>query len=263
MSYDTNQNITPEFAAAYTQAVARTSAVQADAENPFHKNSYATLGAHIDATKGIFAQHGLSIVQFPCGDGECVGIETIVLHKDGGFIARKTFIKIPENFKGQDAGSLFSYLRRYAIAAVANIATSDDDAEGDRISRTVTSSNGKTGGFGPSNGGSNPSVTTKFIPNPSAAPAPVPKAEAPKQSVAPVGGLADALAFVVPFGKNKGVTLGQLPDNSLQWYIKEYQPKPYNGAISPKDKAFRDALDLIRDSRQASQDDSFTDNVPF
>ena len=45
------------------------------------------------------------------------------------FIARKTFIKIPENFKGQDAGSLFSYLRRYAIAAVANIATSDDDGE--------------------------------------------------------------------------------------------------------------------------------------
>jgi hypothetical protein len=250
MSYDMNQHITPEFAAAYTQAVARTTAVMADAENPFHKNSYATLGAHIDATKGIFAQHGLSIVQFPCGDGENVGIETIVLHKDGGFIARKTFIKIPDNFKGQDAGSLFSYLRRYAIAAVANVATSDDDGEADRIVRSAPAAKA-------------PSVVTKVIMN-TPAPASAPKAEAPKKQVAAsTGGLADALAFVVPFGKNKGVTLGQLPDNSLQWYIKEYQPKPYNGAISEKDKAFRDALDLIRDGRQASQDDSFTDNVPF
>jgi hypothetical protein len=250
MSYDMNQHITPEFAAAYTQAVARTTAVMADAENPFHKNTYATLGAHIDATKGIFAQHGLSIVQFPCGDGENVGIETIVLHKDGGFIARKTFIKIPDNFKGQDAGSLFSYLRRYAIAAVANVATSDDDGEADRIVRSAPAAKA-------------PPVVTKVIMN-TPAPAPAPKAEAPKKQVAAsTGGLADALAFVVPFGKNKGVTLGQLPDNSLQWYIKEYQPKPYNGSISEKDKAFRDALDLIRDGRQASQDDSFTDNVPF
>ena len=252
MSYDNmNQNITPEFAAAYTQAVARTTAVMADAENPFHKNSYATLGAHIDATKGIFAQHGLSIVQFPCGDGENVGIETIVLHASGGFIGRKTFIKIPDNFKGQDAGSLFSYLRRYAIAAVANVATSDDDGEADRIVRSAPVAAAP--------------VVTKFVPNPTAAPkAPAPKAE-PKAPApqATIGGLAEALSYVVPFGKNKGVTLGELPENSLQWYIKEYQPKPYNGSISPKDKAFRDALDLIRDGRQASQDDSFTDNVPF
>lgn len=252
MSYDhMNQNITPEFAAAYTQAVARTTAVMADAENPFHKNSYATLGAHIDATKGIFAQHGLSIVQFPCGDGENVGIETIVLHASGGYIGRKTYIKIPDNFKGQDAGSLFSYLRRYAIAAVANVATSDDDGEADRIVRSAPAA-------------APAPVVTKFVPNQTAPKAPAPKAPTPAPAPqATVGGLAEALSFVVPFGKNKGVTLGELPENSLQWYIKEYQPKPYNGAISPKDKAFRDALDLIRDSRQASQDDSFTDNVPF
>ena len=252
MSYDNmNQNITPEFAAAYTQAVARTTAVMADAENPFHKNSYATLGAHIDATKGIFAQHGLSIVQFPCGDGENVGIETMVLHASGGFIGRKTFIKIPDNFKGQDAGSLFSYLRRYAIAAVANVATSDDDGEADRIVRSA------------------PADVSKFIhpsalPKVPATPAPKPEPKAPTPAPkATLGGLAEALSYVVPFGKNKGVTLGELPENSLQWYIKEYQPKPYNGSISPKDQAFRDALDLIRDGRQASQDDSFTDNVPF
>ena len=258
MSYEPmSQNITPEFAAAYTQAVARTTAVMADAENPFHKNSYATLGAHIDATKGIFAQHGLSIVQFPCGDGECVGIETMVLHASGGFIARKTFIKIPDNFKGQDAGSLFSYLRRYAIAAVANIATSDDDGETDRIVRSTPADISKY---------IHPSALPK-APTPAPAPkAPAPAPKAPAPSKPSAGGntdLAKALGFVVQFGKNKGTTLGDLPENSLQWYIKEYQPKPYNGSISEKDKAFRDALDLIRDSRQASADDAGSDEVPF
>ena len=102
------QNITPEFAAAYTQAVARTTAVLADAENPFHKNSYATLGAHIDATKGIFAQHGLAIVQFPVSDEKSVGIETMVVHASGGFISRRVCVPVSEGIKGQDAGSLFS-----------------------------------------------------------------------------------------------------------------------------------------------------------
>lgn len=246
--YETmSHNITPEFATAYTQAVARTTSVVADAENPFHKNSYATLGAHIEATKNIFAQHGLAIVQFPCGDGECVGIETIVIHKDGGFIARKTYIKIPENFKGQDAGSLFSYLRRYAIAACANIATSDDDGEADRVSRPQPAQQ----------------VVTKVVMN---TPAPKPSTPAPKPVAPPAGSnsdLAKALGFVIQFGKNKGATLGSLPENSLQWYIKEYQPKPYNGSISEKDMAFRLALDTIRDSRKTQVEDVGSDDVPF
>lgn len=48
---------------------------------------------------------------------------------------------------------------------------------------------------------------------------------------------------IIPFGKQKGQTLGQLPPNSLKWWRENYQPKPYNGKISAKDKAFRDALD--------------------
>jgi len=57
------------------------------------------------------------------------------------------------------------------------------------------------------------------------------------------------------------VTLGELPEISLSWYIKEYQPKPYNGKISEKDEAFRSALDTIRDSRSSPEETS--DEVPF
>jgi len=244
-----NNNITPEFASAYVKAVSQTHAVVADAENPFHKNSYATLGAHISATKGIFAQNGLAIVQFPYGDSHQVGINTMVIHKDGGYIQNYITLPVVDGVKGQDVGSLISYLRRYAIAAVANLATSDDDGEADRVVRSEP-------------------VAVKLVQVPKAAPAPLQKPVAPVQKApaAPVNSdLSAALQFIVPFGKNKGVTLGELPENSLQWYIKEYQPKPYQGKISERDTAFRTALDTVRDSRDggASVDAQEEDNVPF
>lgn len=256
-------NITPEFAKAYTEAISRTRDVVADAENPFHKNAYATLSAHIAATKAIFAQYGLAIVQFPVSNsvsrGE-IGVETMVMHESGGYFSRTILMPVADGVKGQDVGSLVSYLRRYAIASVANLATSDDDAEADRVVRTVVSSNGRTSGFEPQNEGSIPSATAKFIPN-----KPNPKAEAPRPVVGGNDAMSKALGFIVPFGKNKGLTLGELPENSLLWYIKEYQPKPYNGKISEKDNAFRSALDLIRDSRDggAQADSQEEDNVPF
>ena len=52
---------------ALVKAIAETQNVVADAQNPFHKNSYATLGAHLNAIKPIFAKHGLAIIQFPIG----------------------------------------------------------------------------------------------------------------------------------------------------------------------------------------------------
>ena len=265
-------NITPELALALVKAINEVgTGVTADATNPFHKNTYATLGAHLEATKGTFAKHGLAIVQFPISVPSGVGIETTIIHKDGGYISQSVTIPVGETLKGQDAGSLFSYLRRYALASVAGLATTDDDAESDRIVRTpsstVASSSGKTHGFDPSNGGSIPSATAKFIDAATGklilAANSSTKAE-PARAIMSAGSnskLSQALGYIVPFGKNKGVTLGELPENSLSWYIKEYQPKPYNGKISEKDEAFRNALDTIRDSRSSPEETS--DEVPF
>jgi len=231
-------NITPELASALVKAIAETKDVKADATNPFHKNTYATLGAHLEATKGTFAKHGLAIVQFPHGDGNQVGVNTMVIHKDGGYIQNYVTIPVGENLKGQDAGSLFSYLRRYALASVAGIATTDDDAEADRVLRSAPSTTHNTGVFA--------QPATKVV----SAPSGVIHADAD-------------LNVVIHFGKNKGKTLGELPANSLDWYIKEFQPKPYNGKISPVDVALRDALDRLNAKRGESSSEEPEDNVPF
>ena len=235
-------DIRPELAAALVAACSETRDVSPDAENPFHHSSYATLSAHIAATKAIFAKHGLAIIQFPIGSGDSVGIRTCIVHKSGGQMGYTCELPVDkEKFKGQDAGSLFSYLRRYAIAGIANLATADDDAETDRAVKAPA---------------------PKYIPSPVAAPAP--KAVAKPQAVAKdpetVG---DAMRTVLHFGKNKGKALFELPSNSLEWYIKEFQPKGYkDNPPSPQDIALRGALDSIQNAKgQASEPTS--DDVPF
>lgn len=246
-----NNNITPELASALVAALSQTKDVVADAQNPFHKNVYATLGAHLEATKGIFAKHGLAIVQFPHGDGNQVGINTMVIHKDGGYI--QNYVTIPvaaEGFKGQDAGSLFSYLRRYAIASVAGIATTDDDAESDRVARTSA-------------------PTAKAASAVAGARAMI--ATAPAAKAAPVAIPAGDIdpSMVLPFGRSKGLQIGELGVDDLAYWANTWEPRPFEktGRVSEKDlKLKRTAKALYAKATEAAPaqaSDAPGDDVPF
>ena len=57
-------------------------------------------------------------------------------------------------------------------------------------------------------------------------------------------------AVVIHFGKNRGTALGKLKSKSLEWYIAEWQPKPYNGKVSEADLDLRAALDVANDEWQ-------------
>jgi hypothetical protein len=236
-------NITPELAAALVAAIKEAgTSVVADAQNPFHKNSYATLGAHLTATKDVFAKHGLAIVQFPHGDGNQVGINTMVIHRDGGYIQNYVTIPVGESVKGQDAGSLFSYLRRYAIAAVAGLATTDDDAEADRIVRTVA-----------------PAPAAK------AAPAARPAAKPAAPVAIPAGDIDPSMTL--PFGRNKGQQIGELSTDDLAYWANTWEPRPFEktGRVSEKDlKLKRTAKALFeKASVPAESSDAQPDDVPF
>lgn len=246
---DMTNNITPELAAALVAAIneAGTSVV-ADAQNPFHKNSYATLGAHLTATKEVFAKHGLAIVQFPHGDGNQVGVNTMVIHKDGGYIQNYVTLPVGEGVKGQDAGSLFSYLRRYAIAAVAGLATTDDDAEADRIVRTAA-----------------PAPAAKAAAAIAGARAAIAAAPAAKV-VIPAGDIDPSM--VLPFGRNKGQQIGSLSHDDLGYWANTWEPRPFEktGRVSEKDlKLKRTAVALYANASGAPADagDATPDDVPF
>ena len=138
------------LATALAKAQAEMPVAVFDATNPFLKSKYASLGAVIQASRPILAKHKLSLVQFPIsgpnlglgnGDGaqgltrpttEYVGIESILMHESGEFVAERILIPLTEEkgkSKVQSAGSTLTYLRRYSWASILGM-YSDEDSDG-------------------------------------------------------------------------------------------------------------------------------------
>jgi hypothetical protein len=263
MTQNTN---TPKLNAALVKAISETQDVVADSTNPYHNSKYASLSAHLKTLKPIFAKHGLAIIQMPSSShfDSGLGIKTLIIHESGESIESCMVLQTPVEkgvdkngnafervgYTGQQAGALISYLRRYALAAVAGVSTEDDDAETDRASFA----------------GSQPSQsiqTTKFIPNTSVS---KPAAAAPSGMVSPsafpIEDVPDIDSVVMPFGKNKGTPLSQLTRNDWEWIVNKMELKPFNGKISAKDIKLKNAARILLQGGNSNSEES-SDDVPF
>lgn len=115
-----------QLAAALNKAQAEMSGAKKGATNPFFKSKYADLNAVVDAVRIPFADNGLSYSQFPIMDDNRVGVETILMHESGEFIA-STLMLPTGKLDAQAAGSAITYARRYSLQSVAGIPAEDDD----------------------------------------------------------------------------------------------------------------------------------------
>jgi hypothetical protein len=98
-----------------------------DATNPHFGSQYVTLGAIIAATRPPLARHGLVITQTMEPHEGVVHLVTTLRHIDGAVLESR--VPLPAWKGPQDAGSLLTYLRRYSVAGLLNLASeSDDDA---------------------------------------------------------------------------------------------------------------------------------------
>ena len=201
--------------------VAEAQDIKADDYNPHYKSKFASLEAHLKELKPLAKKHGLAIVQMPIGDIDAVGIRNIIIHEEGGMLSCNALVPAEKGMSGQQAGSLYSYVRRYSLASIAGLATLDDDAESDRVVKSAPKKEFVKLETKPTASG------TKFIPNPTAKPS--------------AGGEA-----VAPFGDLKGTPLSQLPLKSsdrsvkfgdLNYFANVWKPKPFgdNTEISPRD----------------------------
>ena len=230
------------------KAIAETQDVVADSTNPFHKNKYASLNAHLSVIKPIFAKHGLAIVQLPSNEGNSIGVTTNVIHESGAHIHQSIHIPVTENVTGQQAGAIISYLRRYALASVAGIATEDDDAEIDRIARQPS-------------GSSKPSSNASVL-------------RVRDDSVVGASGTVN-FELPVPFGDAKGKKLNELPmkneDRSLKcadisYWAKVWTPKPFGNStkISQRDLDFKASAEALYALKIAEvMPETTQDEVPF
>lgn len=113
--------------AAKAKAQAKITNATKDASNPHFGSKYATLAAATDACLGPLAEQGISVWQFPSnGQGETIGVTTLLGHSSGQWIESTLFVR-PAKFDAQGVGSAITYLRRYALMAIAGVAPEDDD----------------------------------------------------------------------------------------------------------------------------------------
>ncbi len=120
-----------ELAAALAKAQGAFSNPAKDRENPYFGSRYATLGAVIEATRGPLADNGLSLTQTVGGGGggRAPLLRTRLLHSSGQWLASE--VPLFAAGKGSQVfGSELTYMRRYAVCALLNIAPAEGDDDG-------------------------------------------------------------------------------------------------------------------------------------
>jgi hypothetical protein len=117
-----------ELAAALAKAQAAIKGAVKDSANPFFKSKYADLASVWDACRKPLTDNGLSVAQFPKLQDGLVVLTTMLMHASGQFLSDDLNAE-PKDTSPQGIGSTITYLRRYALAAVAGVAPEDDDGE--------------------------------------------------------------------------------------------------------------------------------------
>lgn len=107
--------------------------------------NYSDLATVIETSRKPLADNGLSVSQL-LGDGAegKVSITTVLMHLSGQYISSKLELEIPE-MKGvndsQKRGAAYSYGRRYALQAILNMASEDNDASSKGFVASTSSKN--------------------------------------------------------------------------------------------------------------------------
>ncbi len=112
------------------------SKVQGEIHNAFKDKSgygykYVDLASILDITRPLLSKYGLSVSQLCGSANDLATVETVLMHESGQWISSTIEMGI-ERGKGmslaQAVGSVITYARRYALAAIVGIAQTDDDA---------------------------------------------------------------------------------------------------------------------------------------
>lgn len=100
-----------------------------NATNPHFRNNYADLAEVINTTRPVLTKHGLAVIQMPGMDEDGrATVGNMILHESGEWVWSSASAPLQKN-DPQGVGSALTYLRRYSLAAICNIAQEDDDGE--------------------------------------------------------------------------------------------------------------------------------------
>jgi len=127
-----------ELSAALAKAQGAMKVAVFDKQNPHFKSRYASLASTIDAIRKPLAENGLSVTQTTEMKEQAFVLVTTLRHASGQWVSSE--YPLPIAADPQKLGSALTYARRYSIAAIASIASDDDDdAEGVRVQGPTSS----------------------------------------------------------------------------------------------------------------------------
>jgi hypothetical protein len=116
------------LAAALAKAQAEISGAVKDSANPFFKSKYADLESVWSACRKPLTDNGLSVIQTTLPMRQGLMLVTTLAHSSGEWM-RGFMPVLSKDNSAQSQGSAITYARRYALAAVAGVYQTDDDAE--------------------------------------------------------------------------------------------------------------------------------------
>lgn len=90
---------------------------------------YAPLDVLMAMARPVLKKNNIGITQTATVDDGMVFIYTVVMHTSGQYVAYHP-MKLPMGAKAQETGSMITYARRYALMALLNIASEDEDDDG-------------------------------------------------------------------------------------------------------------------------------------
>lgn len=128
------------------------------AKNPFFKSNYVPIEEVVKTINEFGPPNGLSFTQWPV-TGEVfvttstdkngketttetrpTGVATLLMHEGGEFIEYDPFFAKSDKDTAQGAGSVITYLRRYALSAAYGL-TSDEDDDGNNATGNGATNN--------------------------------------------------------------------------------------------------------------------------
>lgn len=87
---------------------------------------YADLASILATVRPVLAAAGLAVTQTAEVEGDNVLIWSTILHRSGEYVMARP-LSLPAGKTAQQTGSAITYARRYALLALLNLGTDDDD----------------------------------------------------------------------------------------------------------------------------------------
>jgi len=95
--------------------------------NTFFKAKYSPLNEVLNAIRPVMAKYGLTIIQVPTFDNTNCLVNTLLTHEEGAWMSFPALKNKPTKMDIQGMGSTITYLRRFALNAIAGVMGEVDD----------------------------------------------------------------------------------------------------------------------------------------